>query len=88
MLKERYTGQHGTQEHKRFIHRRALRDNKFDKGDKVIYRRNLYEITDIYQINDFEYINWTGLAPNFIEIMDSHGELQLVNPGSLKRPRR
>ncbi len=88
LLKEKYTGQHGTTDHRKFIHRRALRENRFDKGDKVIYRRNLYEITDIYGENDFEYINWSGLAPNFIEIMDDLGEVQLVNQGSLKRSRR
>ena len=86
-LKEKYKGIQGTEDHKRFIHRRAVRDCHFERGEQVIYRRNGYKIVDIYGEDDFRFVNWTGLAPNFIEIVDGFGEIQLVNPGSLKRNR-
>lgn len=87
ILKNKYKGVHGTDDHKKFILERAVRDCKFEKGETVLYKRNTWKITDIYGLDDFRYVSWDGLSPCFVEIMDDYGEIQLVNSGMLKRRR-
>ena len=88
LLKQKFNGKHGTTDHRKFIHKRAVAECPFSKGDKVLLRKNVYEVTDIYGEKDFEYITWNGLAPEFVEIMDDYGEIKLANPGSLKKYRK
>jgi len=84
----KYAGTHGTIDHKRFIHQRSLRENTFEKFENVIYKREVWNISDIYGADDFEYISWDGLSPQYIEIVRAcDGLLELVNPGQLKRQR-
>lgn len=84
-----FHGKIGSLEHKRHILERAITNCKLEKGDIVLYKKNGYSISDIYTVNDLEYINWVGLSPQFVELVSLHdGELILVNPGECKRDRK
>lgn len=85
--KDKFVGQHGSIEHKQFILERAFTNCKFKCGEDVIYRKKPYKVNLILGPEYFDYIDWAGLAPLFIEICTSDGKFKYVNSGNLTRPR-
>lgn len=83
--KERFVGKHGTNDHRLFILRRAVNDCPFDLHETVLYKRNRYFVSNIYGDDDFDWLEWDGLAPKFIEICDASGVFFYVNSGQLKK---
>ena len=86
--RDRFEGVLGSHEHKMYILARAFKDCKFEVKDKVKYKGQIWEISQIYDEDYFDYIDWNGLAPLFIELWRADGEMQMVNPGTLKRANR
>ena len=82
----RFEGIQGTEEHRRYLHKRGLHFNTFDLYDEVIYRKKKYIITDILQ--QFEFVSWVGLSPKFLELSAADNDYAYVNPGDIKKSRR
>lgn len=82
----RFIGQQGTEDHRRYLLKRALFQNPFSIYDEVIYRKKTYLVTAI--IEEFEYVSWVGLSPKFIELNDISNDYYYVNPGDIKKSRR
>lgn len=81
----RFMGKHGTDEHKFFILRRAIANCDFKHGDTVMFRRNEYYVSDIYDDTNYIWLEWDGLSPKFIELINGDGEIIYVNPGQLTK---
>lgn len=82
----RFIGTQGTDEHRRYLLKRAIHTSPFRLYDQVVYRRNTYTISEIY--SDFELVSWVGLSPKFIELTNIQNEYQYVNPGDIKKARK
>ena len=84
--REQFQGKKGSEEHKFFIFKRALTNNPFEKWDTVVYRGKSYLINDIYDESMYRFVEWNGLAPLILEIMElDSGEIKCVNPGNVRK---
>lgn len=82
----RFEGIQGTDEHRRYLHKRGLHFNQFDLYDEVVYRKKKYIISEI--LEQYEFVSWVGLSPKFLELTNAQGDFAYVNPGDIKKSRR
>ncbi len=83
---ERFKGEHGSEEHKQYIHLRVLNKCKYDVGDNVKYQSRPGVIVGIADQECFELVEWNGLECKCIEVfLYDKGESIMVHPSTLKR---
>lgn len=86
--RDQFTGPMGSEDHKKFILQRAITNCKFNVGEYVKYRKHIVLITGIYGNDFFDWIDWKGLSPQFVEGQYPDGSVGYFNPGNLSRTRR
>ena len=80
---ERYTGDYGTEEHKKFIHKRVLLKNTLEAGMHVYYKGRTGVVVDV--INDFNICPWRGLECLCVEVyMYDTNASYMCHPNQLK----
>lgn len=85
---KKFQGTSGSGEHKKFIFERAISQCHFELNDHVLYKRNPYQIVDIYMTYG-DHVEWDGLKPRYIELWDHErpNEVILRHHSELRRKR-
>lgn len=85
---ERFTGEYGSEDHKRFIHKRCLlRGNHLSVGDKVTIKGQAGIVCDILGPEEFDKVEWgSSLECKCIEVMIYGEEATcLLHPKMMRR---
>ena len=84
--KPKFKGTQGSLSHKQFILERAYENCNFRLNDTVVYRKQEYIINCIYGVEEINWIDWVGLSPQFIELVEQSSNTYVyVNPGMLRK---
>lgn len=81
----RFKGESGSDSHKLFIFERTVGDCKFQEGDHVLFKRQVWQVIHVQRDFD-DTIVWDGLSANILTI-HREGELMSVHPNRVKRNR-
>ena len=79
----RFRGTFGTEEHKRFIHKRVLENNKFHPGDHCKINGGVGVVVHVAE--EYEDAEWRGLECLILEVfLYTENDTQMFHPGRLK----
>jgi hypothetical protein len=83
---DRYVGVFGTDEHKKFIHARALLKCKYEAGMPVKFRGASGVVLDVLDESAFDSVEWRGLECKFVHVFfyGTNTEV-LFHPSELKK---
>ena len=79
----RFYGKYGTEEHKRFIHKRVLENNKYQAGDHCKINGGVGVVVHVAE--EYENAEWRGLECLILEVfLYTENDTQMFHPGRLK----
>jgi len=82
----KFKGKEGSLTHKQYILGRAYDNCNFKINDTVVFKKQEYIINCIYGPEEINWIDWVGLSPQFIELLDTSSNVYMyANPGMLRK---
>lgn len=79
----KFNGEFNSEEHRRYVHGRVLKFNRWKIGDHVSVHGDLGVVTDIAV--DFDDVEWSGMKCLCVDVfLYSDSEGHLFHPGDLK----
>lgn len=83
---KKFSGEHGGDDHRKYIHQRALKGCNWEEGQFATMKRNRVQIMGIEK--DFDKVQWAGLSPLIVEVwIPGTDEFYVIHPNDLRKAR-